>query len=83
MNGEGDRVVRDAAAPPQAIDADTLEAVRCIREGLEQAKRGEGMPADEFFRAFRAKYGLDGRVGEDPGETLRGRDRPIDCQVRL
>ena len=25
---------------------------------LEQAKRGEGMPADEFFSTLRAKHGL-------------------------
>ena len=58
VNGEGEPVVRDAAAFQRAVDADTLEAIRCIREGLEQAKRGEGVAADEFFRAFRAKYGL-------------------------
>lgn len=63
MNGGGEPVERNETAFQRAVDADTLEAIRCIREGLEQVKRGEGRPAEEFFRAFRAKrrLGASGR----------------------
>ncbi len=30
-----------------------------INEGLEQAEAGQGIPASEFFKKIRKKYGLD------------------------
>jgi PHD/YefM family antitoxin component YafN of YafNO toxin-antitoxin module len=59
VNGEAELAVMSAATFQRVLEAvDTLDSIRCIREGLEQAKRGEGVPADEFFREFRAKHGL-------------------------
>ena len=31
-----------------------------IRQGLEQAKRGEGRDVEEFFAGFEAKHGISG-----------------------
>jgi hypothetical protein len=44
---------------PHAREAvELLDSIRCIREGLEQARRGEGTASDEFFTAFRKQRGL-------------------------
>lgn len=66
VNGEAELAVMSAATFQRVLEAiDTLDAIRCIREGLEQAKRGEGTTADEFFQAFRARKGLgDKRLGK-------------------
>lgn len=61
VNGEAELAVMSAATFQRVLEAfDMLDSLRCIRQGLEQAKRGEGMPADEFFDAFRKKHGLAG-----------------------
>ena len=61
VNGEAELAVMSAATFQRVLDAfDLLDSLSCIREGLDQAKRGEGMPADEFFAAFRKKHGLAG-----------------------
>lgn len=44
-----------AAHPSPEEYADTLEA---IEEGLSQARRGEGLPAEEFMRRFELEKGL-------------------------
>ncbi|RYG38502.1 hypothetical protein EON81_03405 [bacterium] len=50
------------------IDADSYEAlmdeveegrfVAAVLEGIEDADRGDVIPADEFFASIKAKYGL-------------------------
>lgn len=59
VNGEAELAVMSAATFQRVLEAvDTLDSIRCIREGLDQARRGEGMPSDEFFAAFRKKRRL-------------------------
>ncbi len=36
------------------------ESVAAIQEGLEQARRGEGVPLDDFIRSFRSEKGISG-----------------------
>ena len=43
--------------PDIAARADADEG---IRQGLEQAKRGEGRDVEEFFAGFEAKHGISG-----------------------
>jgi PHD/YefM family antitoxin component YafN of YafNO toxin-antitoxin module len=59
VNGEAELAVMSAATFQRVLEAfDLLDSLHCIREGLEQAKRGEGMAVDKFFTAFRSKRGL-------------------------
>lgn len=61
VNGEAEVAVMSASTFQRVLEAmDLLDSIRCIREGLDQAKRGEGMPADEFFASLRKKHGLGG-----------------------
>ena len=61
VNGEAELAVMSATTFQRVLEAlDVLDSLRCIRQGLEQAKRGDGMPADEFFAAFRKKHDLVG-----------------------
>lgn len=73
VNGEAELAVMSAATFQHVLEAlDTLDSIRCIREGLEQAKRGEGMPADAFFATFRKKHGLAG-----PNASGNTHSRPV------
>jgi prevent-host-death family protein len=59
VNGKAEFVVQDAAsyqAMAQALEQ--AATLRGIARGLEQMERGEGRPAEEVFREFRAKYGI-------------------------
>lgn len=61
VNGEAELAVMSAATFQHVLEAmDMLDSIRCIREGLEQARRGEGMPAGAFFASLRKKHGLGG-----------------------
>jgi PHD/YefM family antitoxin component YafN of YafNO toxin-antitoxin module len=61
VNGETELAVMSAATFQRVLDAfDLLDSLDCVREGIEQARRGEGMAVDEFFTAFRDKRGLAG-----------------------
>jgi len=59
INGKAELVVQDAesyqAMQEKLYHAETLEA---IREGLEQAERGELKPASQVLAELEAKYGL-------------------------
>jgi hypothetical protein len=44
--------------PLDETDPDYLEIRAAVEEGLEQAERGEGRPADEVFAELRAKHGI-------------------------
>ncbi|MEO6595192.1 MAG: prevent-host-death protein [Planctomycetota bacterium] len=59
VNGEAELAVMSLATFQRSLDAfDMLDSIRCIRQGLDQAKRGEGLEVDEFFASFRKKHGL-------------------------
>lgn len=63
VNGRAAAVVQDAAAYQRLLDlAAAVDAREGIRQGLKEARSGQGRPAREFFREFEAviekKYGL-------------------------
>jgi prevent-host-death family protein len=61
VNGKAAAVVQDAAAYQRLLDlAARADAAEGIRQGLEQAKRGEGRDIEEFFAAFEAANGISG-----------------------
>lgn len=61
VNGEAELAVMSAATFQRVLDAlELLDSLSCIQQGLEQAKRGEGVPVDDYFAAFRKKHGLAG-----------------------
>ena len=62
VNGEAELAVMSAATFQRVLEAvDMLDSLRNIREGLEQARRGEGIASDEFFASFRKKHRLTKR----------------------
>jgi len=63
LNGKAEAVVQDAEAYQRLLDIAAAADVReGIRQGLEEARKGQGQPAREFFKEFDAeikqKYGL-------------------------
>ena len=57
VNGKARLVVQDAEAYQKLLDdLDLLESIRAVREGLDQADRGEGVPLKEFEEKMRRKY---------------------------
>jgi PHD/YefM family antitoxin component YafN of YafNO toxin-antitoxin module len=60
VNGQAELVVQSAKAYQSLLDSqDLLESIIAIREGLEQADRGEGIEVDEAFSQIAKKLGLD------------------------
>ncbi|MFN7589301.1 MAG: type II toxin-antitoxin system Phd/YefM family antitoxin [Planctomycetota bacterium] len=56
VNGEAELAVMSAATFQQVLEAiDELDMIRCVREGLQQAREGEGMPSEQFFASLRNK----------------------------
>ena len=61
VKGRAAAIVQDAAAYQRLLDiAARADADEGIRQGLEQAKRGEGRDVEEFFAGFEAKHGISG-----------------------
>lgn len=59
VNGEAEVVVQSAEAYQQLLaDRETLESIRAIGRGLEQAKRGEGRDMREFLREIASGQGI-------------------------
>jgi prevent-host-death family protein len=63
VKGKAAAVVQDAEAYQRLLDIAAAADVReGIRQGLEEARKGQGQPAREFFEDFDAeikqKYGL-------------------------
>lgn len=59
VKGKAAAIVQDAEAYQRLLDiAARADATEGIRQGLEQARRGKGRPAREFFAEFRAKHGI-------------------------
>lgn len=53
VNGEAEVVVQSAAAYQKLLDdRDLLDSIRSVSRGLEQAKRGEGVPMRQFLEAL-------------------------------
>src|SRR5688500_11442251 len=64
VNGKAKIGVQDAGPYQKLLDhLDLLESVEAVREGLEQAKRGEGRPIREVMRAIAARNGFKLRDG--------------------
>lgn len=59
VNGRAEVVVQNAASYQQMLDR--LEAIEGIRRGLESAKRGEGIPLDQFEEQIRSRHNLGRR----------------------
>ena len=61
VKGRAAAIVQDAEAYQRLLDiAARADADEGVRQGLEQAKRGEGRDVEEFFEAFEAKHGISG-----------------------
>lgn len=61
VKGKAEAIVQDAEAYQRLLDiaarADVMEG---IRQGLQEARRGKGMPVRKFFAEFKAKHGIPG-----------------------
>lgn len=61
VKGKAAAVVQDAESYQRLLDlAAHADANEGIRQGLDQAKRGEGRDAEEFFAEFEATHGISG-----------------------
>jgi predicted transcriptional regulator len=59
INGRAELVLQDAESYQQLLDRlRQLEDLAAIREGLAQADRGEGRPAEDVFAELKLKHGL-------------------------
>jgi prevent-host-death family protein len=59
VNGKAAAVVQDAEGYQRLLDlASRADAIEGIRQGLEDAREGRMMPAEEFFAEFEAEHGL-------------------------
>jgi prevent-host-death family protein len=59
VNGRAEIVVQDAASYQKLLEmSERFEAISSVQEGLEQAKRGEGMTLEKFDKRMRKKYGI-------------------------
>jgi PHD/YefM family antitoxin component YafN of YafNO toxin-antitoxin module len=57
VNGQAEVVVQDAGAYQKLLDElDRKQAIEGIARGLDQAKRGEGIPLAEFDKRMHRKY---------------------------
>jgi len=61
VNGRAELVVQDAASYQVLLDRlEQADTVAAIRRGLEQAKRGEGIPLERAEKILRGKHGFSG-----------------------
>ena len=59
VKGKAAAIVQDAEAYQRLLDiAARADAYEGIRQGLQQAKSGEGRDAEEFFAEFEATQGI-------------------------
>ena len=57
--GKPEIVVQSAAAYQRLLDlAAGQDALEGIRQGLDDAKKGKGRPARDFFAEFEARHGI-------------------------
>ena len=59
VNGKPQVIVQDAAAYQKLVDAAELaRTVPALRKSLEEADRGEGIPAAAVLKTLRARLGI-------------------------
>ena len=59
VNGQAEVVVQSAVAYQKLLDdQELLESIRSVSRGLEQAKRAEGRPMQEFLEALAGEHGF-------------------------
>ena len=59
VNGRAELVVQDAESYQVMLDRlERAETVAAIRRGIEQTKRGEGIPLEEAEKRLRKKHGF-------------------------
>lgn len=59
VNGKAELVVQDAESYQAMLEKiDYAETLEAIKQGLEQAERGESRPASEVFAELSTKYGV-------------------------
>lgn len=59
VDGKPAVVVQDVESYQRLLDTlDRAQTIEGIRRGLEEMRRGEGIPAEIVFAELRAKYGL-------------------------
>jgi prevent-host-death family protein len=59
VNGKAEAVVQDAAAYQRLLDiAARASAEEGIRQGLEEARQGQGRDVEEFFGEFESAHGI-------------------------
>ena len=59
VNGKAEVVVQDAKSYQTMTEQlERVETLEAIRQGLEEAERGEGRPAREVFAELSAKHGI-------------------------
>jgi prevent-host-death family protein len=59
VNGRAELVVQDAESYQRMLDRlERAETVAALRQGMEQAKRGEGIPLQVAAKRLRKKHGL-------------------------
>ena len=61
VKGKAEAIVQDAGAYQRLLDiAARADVYEGIRQGLAQARQGEGQDAEEFFAEFEAAHGISG-----------------------
>lgn len=61
INGKAELVLQDAESYQALIDRlREAEDLAALREGIAQADRGEGRPAEEFFDELMKRRGISG-----------------------
>jgi PHD/YefM family antitoxin component YafN of YafNO toxin-antitoxin module len=59
VNGRAELIVQDADSYQELLDRlERAETVAAIRQGMEQFKRGEGIPLKQAERRLRKKHGF-------------------------
>jgi prevent-host-death family protein len=59
VNGRAEVVVQDAASYQTLLDRlERAETIAAIRQGMEQFKRGEGIPLKQAERRLRKRHGF-------------------------
>ena len=59
VNGRAELVVQDAGSYQALLDRlEQADTVAALRRGLEQAKRGEGIPLEQAEKILREKHGF-------------------------
>ena len=59
VNGRAAVVVQDPESYQKLVElAERFETIAAVNEAMDQSKRGEGMPLDQFDKHMRKKHGI-------------------------